>query len=673
MGSVRRCLVVGAAALVLLAAAQVARAANLCVNETASGCATTYPTIDAAVQASNTTYKGEASNTISVGSGTYQEDGLAVGGAGVPAVQLVGSGAGTLIEQVSNPMNGFTAVRLAAGSSISDLAIDTGTSQIEALDDSGTASGLTIHASSSPVVAVEGSATLRNSSVTNANTASTATAIATYGTRSSPPTVDDVSVTGSTGVTVLTSANLRRLTIHAPQGLFSPAWAGGGTTVLDDSLIVTPAGSGNFGAQAVLTSYLNGGSGVESMWLRHDTFVGGGSGDGVDAEALNSESTPQVVTVHLEGSIVRGYSTSLKAATSQAGSGSAEAQIYEFASDYDPNTTETSETTPGTAVVNLCGSSCIDSDPLWRASGSGDFRLRIGSPGIDAGGQLDPGNGTNPPAEAALDLAGKPRVAGLATDMGAYEYQGAPVAALGASTTNVVAGTTVSFDASNSSVPDGSPHYQWDLDGNGSFETDTGATPTASRQFTTPGSYRVTVRASDGAGGSSEQSITITAHAASAGPAAPSAPTSIPQSPTAQSQLTPTLTGFSLTHTRFAPTPAPPRGQRRHGVSYGSAFHYVLTAASSVTITITKQTNGRRVSGRCATPTRENTHRPQCTRLVNVGSLAVAGTPGAHSASFGGRLRGHALTPGSYTATIIAVDAGRHSAPVTLQFTILKR
>ena len=50
-----------------------------------------------------------------------------------------------------------------------------------------------------------------------------------------------------------------------------------------------------------------------------------------------------------------------------------------------------------------------------------DLSLLEGSPAIDAG--------SNDAAEAETDLAGNPRIAGAAVDLGAYEYQGNPDAA----------------------------------------------------------------------------------------------------------------------------------------------------------------------------------------------------------------------------------------------------
>jgi len=60
---------------------------------------------------------------------------------------------------------------------------------------------------------------------------------------------------------------------------------------------------------------------------------------------------------------------------------------------------------------------------------------------------------------------------------------------------------TATFDASGSEPGDAAiRRYEWDLDGNGSFETDTGTTPSATHAYAETGRYRVGVRVTDAAG-----------------------------------------------------------------------------------------------------------------------------------------------------------------------------
>lgn len=77
----------------------------------------------------------------------------------------------------------------------------------------------------------------------------------------------------------------------------------------------------------------------------------------------------------------------------------------------------------------------------------------------------------------------------------------APTASFTVSPNPVQTGQSVTFNASASTDSDGTiASYQWDLDGDGSYETDTGATPTASRSYATAGSREVKLRVIDNAG-----------------------------------------------------------------------------------------------------------------------------------------------------------------------------
>ncbi|MFL5833547.1 MAG: PKD domain-containing protein [Solirubrobacterales bacterium] len=94
----------------------------------------------------------------------------------------------------------------------------------------------------------------------------------------------------------------------------------------------------------------------------------------------------------------------------------------------------------------------------------------------------------------------------------------APVASFTASPNPAQAGQMVSFDGSASSDPDGTiAKYEWDLDGNGSYETQTGTTPAASTTLNSPGSYEIKLRVTDNAGNSSQATRTVTVEQSGAG------------------------------------------------------------------------------------------------------------------------------------------------------------
>ena len=74
----------------------------------------------------------------------------------------------------------------------------------------------------------------------------------------------------------------------------------------------------------------------------------------------------------------------------------------------------------------------------------------------------------------------------------------APVPAVSASPAVVAPGRAVTFDASGSSDPEGlGLRYEWDLDGNGSFETAGGTSPTVTNTYSASTTLTARVRVSD--------------------------------------------------------------------------------------------------------------------------------------------------------------------------------
>jgi PKD domain len=77
----------------------------------------------------------------------------------------------------------------------------------------------------------------------------------------------------------------------------------------------------------------------------------------------------------------------------------------------------------------------------------------------------------------------------------------APTPSIAASPGSGLTSQTVTFDASRSSIDIGVVvDYRWDLDGSGTYATDTGTTATLAQRFDSPGTYRVglQVTAADG-------------------------------------------------------------------------------------------------------------------------------------------------------------------------------
>jgi plastocyanin len=110
-----------------------------------------------------------------------------------------------------------------------------------------------------------------------------------------------------------------------------------------------------------------------------------------------------------------------------------------------------------------------------------------------------------------------------------------PTASFTASPNPVQAGQAVGFDASGSSDSDGTiARYEWDLDGNGAFETNT-TSPTVSYSYLSPATLTVTLRVTDRDGATAETTRALQINAA---PAPSPQPAPQPQ-PTPQQQPTP--------------------------------------------------------------------------------------------------------------------------------------
>lgn len=86
-----------------------------------------------------------------------------------------------------------------------------------------------------------------------------------------------------------------------------------------------------------------------------------------------------------------------------------------------------------------------------------------------------------------------------------------PRAIVTATPTVTLTGEPIGFDASSSTDPPAAliNHFEWDLDGNGTFETDTAAGPRASLTYRAPGDLRPAVRVTDEFGRSATARVRI--------------------------------------------------------------------------------------------------------------------------------------------------------------------
>jgi PKD repeat protein len=124
---------------------------------------------------------------------------------------------------------------------------------------------------------------------------------------------------------------------------------------------------------------------------------------------------------------------------------------------------------------------------------------------LDGNGTFETNTGTTLSASRSYGSIGKRTVRMRVTDI--YNASAtasvdvlihrAPTAAFTAAPSPAFVGELVTFDGSSSSDDEGVAKYEWDLDGDGTFETNTAANPTATHTYAQPGNVTVRLRATD--------------------------------------------------------------------------------------------------------------------------------------------------------------------------------
>jgi hypothetical protein len=138
---------------------------------------------------------------------------------------------------------------------------------------------------------------------------------------------------------------------------------------------------------------------------------------------------------------------------------------------------------------------------------------------LDGNGAYELDSGTDPTVQRAYDAGGTVVVKLRVTDadgakathsVNVVASNTLPFASLTASPNPVAAGASVLLDARGSSDSDGTiVKYDWDLDGNGSFETTSGATPTRSHTYPNAATFNVGVKVTDNDGGTRTASLPL--------------------------------------------------------------------------------------------------------------------------------------------------------------------
>ena len=154
--------------------------------------------------------------------------------------------------------------------------------------------------------------------------------------------------------------------------------------------------------------------------------------------------------------------------------------------------------TPGTALLG-------QSVALSAAGSTDDNGIAKYEFDLDGDGTFETANGTTPTASAAFTTLGTRTLKVKVTDIyGASSTASAgvvvhraPTAAFAFTPAAPVAGAPVQFDGSGSGDDGTVADYAWDLDGDGTFETDTLASPRAGKVYATPGTVQVRLRVTD--------------------------------------------------------------------------------------------------------------------------------------------------------------------------------
>jgi hypothetical protein len=137
---------------------------------------------------------------------------------------------------------------------------------------------------------------------------------------------------------------------------------------------------------------------------------------------------------------------------------------------------------------------------------------------LDGNGTYETNTATTPTVQAPLAAVGAKTLRVRVTDIynasasasATVTAHAAPVAAYTAAPNPAVTGEQVRFDAGDSLVTEPVVRFEWDLDGNGTFETDTGASPKATRTYTAPGTVATSLRITDRQGSQDVETRNVT-------------------------------------------------------------------------------------------------------------------------------------------------------------------
>ena len=226
-------------------------------------------------------------------------------------------------------------------------------------------------------------------------------------------------------------------------------------------------------------------------------------------------------------------------------------------------------TTPSTGQpgqpVGFNASSSSDADGTidryeWDLDGNGSFETDTGPVPTTARTYASP-------ATIAVKLRVTDNAGSQAEVENSLRINAPPSASFTISRNPVAAGAPVTFNGSGSADSEGRiAQYEWDLDGNGSFETNLGSAPTTSRSYATPGTLTIRLRVTDAHGSTAETSRSLEI--------------------TPRSVLAPGLGGAPAAGTTAPLPPSFASGKRSIKVSKTGRFSYSFRAEKGLTGTI---------------------------------------------------------------------------------------
>jgi len=210
-----------------------------------------------------------------------------------------------------------------------------------------------------------------------------------------------------------------------------------------------------------------------------DTWSPGASGTTAYLDAVDCPSTSECLAVGEGGTVLRSTDGGQSWSAQDSGIGDDLMSVSCFSADRCM-----ASGSAGTAITTA------DGGLTWTVHGTGTARaLRA----------------------AAMPTAKRGFVAGDAAAILSVSTNRPPSAAFAFQPGAPLTGETVSFDASASADPDGQiARYEWDLDGDGRFETDGGSSPQATHSYAKSGNYTVSLRVTDDDGATDVVSHQVT-------------------------------------------------------------------------------------------------------------------------------------------------------------------